>query len=163
LEKTRWPGVRALIEVAGVRAPIRPGDIGFKLGPRINAAGRLASAEQALELLLTADAARARELAASLDAQNRERQNVEKTIVTQAQEKLVRQFEPRRDAAIVLAETGWHPGVLGIVASRVSKAHHRPAIVIGFDDAGLGKGSGRSIDGLSLVAALGECAEFLEK
>ncbi len=160
---TRWPGIRALMEVAGVSARIRPGDIGFKLGPRINAAGRLTSAEQALELLLTEDPVRARELATILDAQNRERQDVEKQIVKHAEEKLRAQFDPKRDAAIVLGEPGWHPGVLGIVASRISKGHHRPTLVIGFDENGIGKGSGRSIDGLSLVKALGECAEFLDK
>lgn len=163
LAETRWPGVRALMEVAGVRAPIRTGDLGFKLGPRINAAGRLASAEQALELLLTESKQRARELAASLDAQNRERQDVEKSILQTAEEKVRAQFDPQRDAAIVLGESGWHPGVLGIVAARISKTHHRPTLVIGFDESGLGKGSGRSIDGLSLVATLGDCGEFLEK
>ncbi len=163
ITRTRWPGIRALVEVAGVRAPVSAGDVGFKLGPRINAAGRLASAEQALELLLTDDAARAREIAASLDAQNRERQEVEKKIVKQAEEKVVAQFSASRDAAIIVGESGWHPGVLGIVASRLARANHRPALVIGFDESGLGKGSGRSIDGLSLVKALSECAEFLEK
>ena len=163
ITRTRWPGVRALAEVAGVRAPVSTGDVGFKLGPRINAAGRLASAEQALELLLTDDAVRARELAASLDTQNRERQEIEKKIVKQAEEKVVAQFSASRDAAIIVGESGWHPGVLGIVASRLARANHRPALVIGFDESGLGKGSGRSIDGLSLVKALSECAEFLEK
>jgi single-stranded-DNA-specific exonuclease len=163
IAQTRWPGVRALMDAAGVKPPLTPADVGFKLGPRINAAGRLASAEHALELLLTDDPARAHELAASLDAQNRARQDVEKTIVKQAEEKLLVEFDSQDHAAIVLGEEGWHPGVLGIAASRIAKANHRPTIIIGFDESGSGKGSGRSIDGLSLVQALGECAHLLEK
>lgn len=160
---TRWPGLRALMDVAGVKPPLRTGDIGFKLGPRINAAGRLASAEQALELLLTEDAARAAEIAKNLNAQNRERQDVEQEILAQAEAQTRAEFVAERDAAIVAGGDGWHPGVLGIVASRLCKANHRPALVIGFDETGLGKGSGRSIEGLSLVKALTCCGEFLEK
>ena len=162
LEKSRWTGVRALIESAGIGPPFTPGDIGFKLGPRINAAGRLASAEQALELLLTEDHARAKELAEALSGQNRERQEVEKAIHREAEEMVGREYAPDH-AAIVVAGDGWHPGVLGIVASRLSKAHHRATLVIGFDDTGLGKGSGRSIEGLSMVKALSTCAGSLVK
>jgi len=162
LEKSRWTGVRALIEAAGIAPPFTPADIGFKLGPRINAAGRLASAEQALELLLTDDHARARELAAALSEQNRERQEVEKAIHLEAEAMVEREFLPEH-AAIIVAGDGWHPGVLGIVASRLSKAYHRATLVIGFDETGLGKGSGRSIEGLSMVKALATCAECLVK
>jgi single-stranded-DNA-specific exonuclease len=162
LEKSRWTGVRALIESAGCAPPFTPADIGFKLGPRINAAGRLASAEQALELLLTEDHARARELAAALSEQNRERQEVEKAIHREAMAIVEKEFSPEH-AAIIVAGDGWHPGVLGIVASRLSKAHHRAAFVIGFDESGLGKGSGRSIEGLSMVKALATCAGCLVK
>ena len=162
LEKSRWTGVRALIEAAGIAAPFTPGDIGFKLGPRINAAGRLASAEQALELLLTEDHARARELAAALSEQNRERQEVEKAIHEQALAIVENEFAPEH-AAIIVGGDGWHPGVLGIVASRLSKAYHRATFVIGFDEAGVGKGSGRSIEGLSMVKALTTCSEYLVK
>lgn len=163
METTRWPGLRALMDGAGVKSPLRTGDIGFKLGPRINAAGRLASAEQALELLLTEDTTRAAELAKNLNAQNRERQEVEHDILRQAEEMVRAEFDPARDAAIVLGGDGWHPGVLGIVASRLCKANHRPALVIGFDESGMGKGSGRSIEGFSLVKALTCCGGFLEK
>jgi single-stranded-DNA-specific exonuclease len=162
LERSRWPGVRALIEAAGIAPPFTPPDVGFKLGPRINAAGRLASAEQALELLLTADHARARELAAALSEQNRERQEVEKAIHREAEAMVEREFSPDH-AAIIVAGDGWHPGVLGIVASRLSKAYHRATFVIGFDEAGLGKGSGRSIEGLSMVKALTTCGACLVK
>jgi single-stranded-DNA-specific exonuclease len=159
---SRWPGVRALIEAAGIAAPFSPVDIGFKLGPRINAAGRLASAEQALELLLTEDDGRARELAAALSEQNRERQEVEKAIHREAEEIVAKEFAPEH-AAIIVGGDGWHPGVLGIVASRLSKAHHRATFVIGFDETGLGKGSGRSIEGLSMVKALTTCGAYLVK
>ena len=156
-------GIRKLMEVARVRAPICAEDIGFRLGPRLNAAGRLATAEKALRLLLTTDEAEAAELAALLDVQNRERQAVEKEIFAAADEQVSRSFDPTRDAAIVAGARDWHPGVLGIVASRLVRKYHRPAIVIGFDSSGLGKGSGRSIDGLSLVAALTCCDQWLEK
>ena len=162
LENSRWTGVRALIESAGIAPPFTPQDIGFKLGPRINAAGRLASAEQALELLLTEDHARAKELAGALSEQNRERQEVEKAIHREAEALVGKEFSPEH-AAIIVAGEGWHPGVLGIVASRLSKAHHRAAFVIGFDETGLGKGSGRSIEGLSMVKALDTCAGCLVK
>nr|MBA3273431.1 single-stranded-DNA-specific exonuclease RecJ [Chthoniobacterales bacterium] len=157
------PGVRKLMEVAGVRAPICAEDIGFRLGPRLNAAGRLASAEAALRLLLTRDEDEATELAALLDVQNRERQQVEKEIFAAADEEVGRGFDEQRDAAIVVGARGWHPGVLGIVASRLTRKYHRPTIVIGIDEEGSGKGSGRSIEGLSLVAALDRCGEWLEK
>jgi len=151
------------MEVAGVRAPICAEDIGFRLGPRLNAAGRLDTAEKALQLLLTRDETEAGELAALLDVQNRERQAVEREICAAAEEQVARSFDPTRDAAIVVGARDWHPGVLGIVASRLAKKYHRPAIVIGFDADGLGKGSGRSIEGLSLVEALGQCEVWLEK
>jgi single-stranded-DNA-specific exonuclease len=163
LENSRWPGVRALVEIAAVRAPVRAGDVGFRLGPRLNAAGRLGTARDALELLLTDDASRARELAVSLDSQNSDRQVVEQRILRLAEQQLQNVFDQTRDAAIVVGDADWHPGVLGIVASRLCRAHHRPTLVVGFDETGVGKGSGRSIEGLSLVKVLAQCGEFLEK
>src|SRR5213079_2765720 len=80
-----------------------------------------------------------------------------------ADEQIAREFDPMRDAAIVVSARGWHPGVLGIVASRISRKYHRPAIVIGFEENGVGKGSGRSIEGLNLVEALNRCSGSLEK
>jgi single-stranded-DNA-specific exonuclease len=163
MERTRWVGLRALIDIAAVRAPIRPGDVGFRLGPRLNAAGRLGTAEDALQLLLCEDLSKARVIAVSLERQNQERQLVEQRMLRAAEAMVAASFDPVRDAAIVLGENGWHPGVLGIVASRISKTHHRPALVIGFDENGVGKGSGRSITGLSLVQALARCGGLLEK
>jgi single-stranded-DNA-specific exonuclease len=163
IASSKRPGVRKLMEVAAVRSPLAAEDIGFRLGPRLNAAGRLSTAEKALRLLLTNDETEATELAAVLDAQNRERQGVERKICGEAEEVLAKIFEPARDAAIVLGSRDWHPGVLGIVASRLARKYHRPTILVAFDSSGLGKGSGRSIEGLSLVEALGRCATHLDK
>jgi single-stranded-DNA-specific exonuclease len=163
IARSRRPGIRKLMEVAAVRAPVAAGDIGYRLGPRLNAAGRLATAEKALRLLLTRDETEATELAALLDAQNRERQGVEKGICGEAEEELVKTFNPACDAAIVIGARGWHPGVLGIVASRLARKYFRPTLVVGFDSTGLGKGSGRSIEGLSLIEALGRCEKWLKK
>jgi single-stranded-DNA-specific exonuclease len=157
------PGLKKLMEVSGVHPPILTEDIGFRLGPRLNAAGRLSTAEKSLRLLLTRDLNEAAALADLLDKQNRERQEVEKQIFAAAEERITREYNPFRDAAIVVGERGWHPGVLGIVASRIGRKFHRPTIVIGFDENGVGKGSGRSIEGLSLVEALNRCGEHLEK
>src|SRR5205807_7741598 len=115
-----------------------------------------------LRLLLTRDEAEAGELAAFLDKQNRERQEVEKQIFAAAEEKIAAEFNSDH-AAIVVSARGWHPGVLGIVASRIAHKYHRPTIVIGFDETGVGKGSGRSIEGFHLVEALASCREKLEK
>jgi single-stranded-DNA-specific exonuclease len=163
IARSTRPGLRKLMEVSGVRPPILTEDIGFRLGPRLNAAGRLSTAEKSLQLLLTQDEGEAAELAEFLDKQNRERQEVEKQIFLAAEEKIASEFESTRDAAIVVSARGWHPGVLGIVASRLARKYHRPAIVIGFDESGIGKGSGRSIEGFNLVKALDRCAEHLEK
>jgi single-stranded-DNA-specific exonuclease len=163
LARSTRPGVRKLMEVAAVHSPIAAEHIGFRLGPRLNAAGRLATAEKALRLLLTTDESEAAQLAALLEEQNRDRQTVERKIHEEAEKLLGEQFDPARDAAIVLGSADWHPGVLGIVASRLARKYHRPTILVAFDATGLGKGSGRSIEGLSLVAALDRCAGRLHK
>jgi len=163
IARTLRIGLRKLMQVAGVRAPILPEDIGYRLGPRLNAAGRLSTAEKSLRLLLTQDEGEAAVLAAELDQQNRERQQVETEIFVAATDKINGEFDPARDAAIVARARGWHPGVLGIVASRIVRKYHRPAIVIGFDEKGIGKGSGRSIEGLNMVEALNRCADSLDK
>ena len=163
IAQTSRIGLKKLMQVAGVRPPILPEDIGYRLGPRLNAAGRLSTAEKSLRLLLTRDEVEATALANELDQQNRERQEVERQILAAAVEQIDKSFDPARDAAIVAGARGWHPGVLGIVASRIARKYHRPAIVIGFDENGAGKGSGRSIEGLDLVEALTRCAATLEK
>ncbi|MGI9244742.1 MAG: single-stranded-DNA-specific exonuclease RecJ [Verrucomicrobiales bacterium] len=163
LARTRNRGLAALAEVAGASAPFDASDIGFKLGPRLNASGRLDSAQASLELLLTQDPGRARELAAGLDARNRERQLIEGKIREQALEMVAGSFDPERDVAIVLGSPEWHAGVVGIVASRISKRFHRPTFIIAFEEDGSGKGSGRSVEGISLVDAIDECREHLIK
>jgi len=163
IAQTSRIGLRKLMQIAGVRPPILPEDIGYRLGPRLNAAGRLSTAEKSLRLLLTHDEGEATTLAAELDQQNRERQEVEKQIFDAAIEKIEDRLDVARDAGIVVGAPGWHPGVLGIVASRIARRYHRPTIVIGFDETGIGKGSGRSIEGLNLVEALSCCTERLEK
>ena len=163
IAQSRWPGVRAITEVAALRPPFRAMDIGFGIGPRLNAAGRLDCASAALELLLTDDADRALSLARSLDLQNRERRAIEAEVLAMAEAQITNLYDPGSESAIVVGGAGWHPGVVGIVASRLQRKYHRPAFVVGFDTMGIGKGSGRSIEGLSLVAALAQCAGLLEK
>jgi single-stranded-DNA-specific exonuclease len=160
---SRRPGLRKLIEVSGVRRPISTEDIAFRLGPRLNAAGRLSTAGKSLRLLLTKDESEAAALADFLDKQNRERQGIEKQVFLAADGQIECEFDPVRDVAIVVSARQWHPGVLGIVASRISRKYHRPTIAIGFEANGIGKGSGRSIEGLNLVEALSRCGESLEK
>jgi single-stranded-DNA-specific exonuclease len=162
MEQSLWPGVRALIEVSQVRFPITAQDVGFRLGPRLNASGRLGDAMLSLRLLQTDDRAEATAIADELNRNNRERQSVEMATLLQAEMQLQESFDPARDWGIVLSGADWHWGVIGIVASRLQKRYHRPTIVIGLNETGAGKGSGRSIDGISLVKALDHCAEFLE-
>jgi single-stranded-DNA-specific exonuclease len=162
LEHSLWPGLRALIEVSQVSFPVTAQDVGFRLGPRLNASGRLGDAMLSLRLLLTDDRTEAGHIASELNRSNRERQAVEMETFLQAEAQLQETYDPARDWGIVLSGRNWHWGVIGIVASRLQKRYHRPTIVIGVNDEGMGKGSGRSIDGISIVKALQDCAEFLE-
>jgi single-stranded-DNA-specific exonuclease len=161
LSQTRWQGLSALMEVASVIPPVTTAEVGFRIGPRLNAAGRLNTAEASLRLLLTEDPAEARQLARDLDAFNRERQELEQKVLEAALADLEKNFDPSRDCAVVVGGDGWHSGVVGIVASRLCRRFHRPALVIGFDATGEGHGSGRSVEGLSLVETLGDCAGLL--
>ncbi len=152
LGSTRKPGLQALMEVARVDpSGVDAGAIGFRLAPRINAAGRLHRADAGLELLLTADVQRARAIAAELDAVNTERRDVETRILFEAEAQVA--ATPPGAAAYVLAADGWHPGVIGIVASRIAERHHRPAVLIALDG-DQGTGSGRSIPAFDLLAGL---------
>lgn len=158
---TRWPGLNALMRISGVQPPVRASDVGFRLGPRINASGRLGTAQESLRLLLTNDLQEASRIASSLDRQNRERQTVEQAVAREVEQWIDGYFDPTRHTSIVAGARDWHHGVLGIVASRVTRRHHRPVIVVGFNESGEGKGSGRSIEGLCLVTALSRCAGHL--
>lgn len=162
LDRTIHPGLIALKAVAGVGSQAGAHDVGFKLGPRLNAAGRLDTATTSLNLLLSRDKEEAEMLADELDQANRERQTLELATRLEA-EKMIQDLPPEdRNHAIVVGARGWHPGVVGIVASRISKQYHRPTFVIGFDEDGLGKGSGRSVPGISLVQALDASREVIE-
>lgn len=161
LEETRWAGLRALMEVSGVTRPIRSAHVSFRIGPRLNAAGRLGIAQDALDLLLTEDKAVAASLARSLDWQNRDRQSVEQKTFEEALLRVADSFQANEQAAIVVGSKAWHPGVVGIVASRLTRQFHRPTLVIGSDESGEGRGSGRSISGFSLVQALEACSQHL--
>jgi single-stranded-DNA-specific exonuclease len=160
LEQTHRPGLRALMEVSGVKPAqgITPTDISFRLGPRINASGRLADAAVAVELLLNDDLAFCTETARQLDTFNRERQEIERAITEEAERLIETQFA--RQAGIVLFAENWHPGVVGIVAGRVTRKYNRPCVVLG-NEGELAKGSGRSVDGVNLVDILGTCCEHL--
>ena len=162
LARTRWPGLRALMDSAAVPPVPRGQDIGFRLGPRINASGRLGSARDSLELLTTNNLRAAQAAAARLECRNRERQAVERAVAGEAETWIEEHFNPSRHATIVAGGRNWHQGVLGIVAARLMRRHHRPTIVVGFDEEGHGRGSGRSVDGFSLVEALTVCGALLD-
>jgi single-stranded-DNA-specific exonuclease len=158
LATTAKPGLRALISVARADpSALDTGTLGFRLAPRINAAGRLRRADAGLELLLCEDPARARAVAGELDAVNAERRAVEQRILWEAETQVSR-LGPR--SAYVLAGQEWHPGVVGIVASRIVERYHRPTVLIAVDGE-LGTGSGRSIPGFDLLGALHATAEHL--
>lgn len=158
--RSQRPGIVALKEVSG-DAEVSSSYIGFRLGPRINAGGRLAEAQKAVELLTTTDLARARELAADLDQENRARQGIEETILNQAVATVESWPDLAERRSIVLASAEWHPGVIGIVASRLVERFYRPTFLVAVDGA-KGKGSGRSLKAFHLYEGLKACSELLE-
>ena len=160
LTVTRRPGLMALKSVAQCPSPIGSYEAGFQLAPRLNAAGRLEDAEEALRLLLAGGFAEAEPLARSLDARNRERQQIERAIAEEVITAVQARFNRDRDFVIVEGRDSWHIGVVGIVASQVVKRFYRPAIIFGGDGA-LWRGSGRSIEGFDLAAALRSCDALL--
>ncbi|HEY8241092.1 MAG TPA: single-stranded-DNA-specific exonuclease RecJ, partial [Kiritimatiellia bacterium] len=162
VNETESTGLRALIDVAGIRGTIDAYEVGFLLGPRLNAAGRLGDALQSLELLVTRDAGRARAIASHLDTTNRERQEIEKRTLKEALAAIDAEFDPVSTFGIVVAGEGWHAGVIGIVASRLVQRYYRPSVVIAIDG-GSGRGSCRSIEGCDLVERLGVCSSLLLK
>lgn len=162
LDRTIHPGLIALKTVAGVSSPSGSHDVGFRLGPRLNAAGRLDKASASLDLLLCDDLATARELSEGLDQQNKDRQALELKTREEAEQMIHDLPAEERSHAIVVGSRGWHPGVVGIVASRISRQYHRPTFVVGIDEDGLGKGSGRSVEGISLVQALDDSRDLIE-
>jgi single-stranded-DNA-specific exonuclease len=155
-------GIQALKEVAGVTGEVSCGAVGFRLAPRLNAAGRLEDAALGVELLLCGDRQKASEMAAKLDSSNTERQALEKAILLDVLAKVRETPTLRNRKSIVLASEEWHPGVIGIVASRIVDLFHRPTILISLQD-GNGRGSGRSIPKFHLHDALHACSEHLVK
>ena len=160
IETSQRPGLTALMEIAGVRPgqAIKPSDISFRLGPRINASGRLADAALSVELLLSEDRAFCNETARQLEVFNRERQDIERGITEEA-ERMIESIYSHLPGIVLFSES-WHPGVVGIVAGRVTRKYNRPCVVLG-NEGELAKGSGRSVDGVNLVEVLGTCCEGL--
>src|SRR4051794_15788003 len=160
LARTRKPGLRALMEVAGVEpGQVDERSLGFALGPRLNAAGRMQRADAALELLVTDDGSRAEEIARELDLLNRDRREAETRILFAADSACA---EQAASAALVVAGEGWHPGVVGIVASRLVERWGRPCVVIGLDGEA-GRGSGRSISAYDLHSGLAASSAHLRR
>jgi single-stranded-DNA-specific exonuclease len=163
LGESRWPGLRALIEACGLGGKeIRAGHLGYILGPRLNAAGRIGDAADGLRLLLADDPTEAAALARRLEGLNTERQTLDQRMLEEALAQVEQVGDPERDAGFVLAGDGWHPGVVGIVASRVVERYGRPTFLIAFDG-DVGKGSGRSISRFDLHSALLACGDLLER
>lgn len=163
IANTRRPGVKALCDVSKLEPHrITAGRIGFQLGPRINAAGRVAHASAGVELLATEDFETARATAEQVDAFNAERRGIQDVIFEQAVALAEADGDPKERASIVIAQQGWHPGVLGIVASKLVDRYYRPTILMAIED-GVAKGSARSISGFKLVAHLDELADMLDK
>ncbi|MEQ1949392.1 MAG: single-stranded-DNA-specific exonuclease RecJ [Bryobacteraceae bacterium] len=166
LRDVRNPGLRALLAVAGIEEGAVPSarDVGFRIGPRINAAGRMASANDVIELFCTSDDARAREIAAQLHELNTDRQQTEAGIVEAIWEQCSEVPVTDSDAALIFSGNGWHRGVVGIVASRVVERYHRPAIVLAVDpETGVAHGSGRSIPAFHLLEALETMPDLFTK
>lgn len=161
LNATGRAGLKSLVEISGIkRKIIDTRQISYILGPRLNACGRIGSAEDALSLLLVDAQDQALALAGQLHSKNKERGRIEAEIIDEALCKIETEMDFSRERVIVLHQEGWHQGVLGIVAAKISDRYHRPAIVISFND-GIGKGSGRSIENFHLFEGLRECKEHL--
>ncbi|MEZ4589045.1 MAG: single-stranded-DNA-specific exonuclease RecJ [Gemmatimonadales bacterium] len=163
LNRSRWPGLTALVRAAGLNGrEVRASHVGFIIGPRLNAAGRIGDANEGLALLLEDDPAKAERMAAKLEQLNTDRQDLDQRILGEAIEKIEREIALDRTAGLVLASEDWHPGVVGIVASRVVERFGRPTFLVALDGE-LGKGSGRSISRFDLHGALTRCGDLLDR
>jgi single-stranded-DNA-specific exonuclease len=163
--QARRPGFRALCAAARAQPErLDEGDLAFRLAPRINAAGRLYRADAGVELMLTTDERRAAQIAAELDRVNLERRDAERLVLDSAERaRAALPAELASAPALVLADSDWHPGVVGIVASRLAERHWVPVVLIGLDGDGSGRGSGRSVPGFDLLGALDACGEHLQR
>jgi single-stranded-DNA-specific exonuclease len=163
LAQTRNPGLGALMSSAGVDPKqLSAGTVGFVLAPRLNAVGRLGDAGQGLRLLLTEDGGEADRLAWEAGELNRARQEEDRRILGEVLNQLAESYDPLRDFAVVLGSEGWHPGVVGIVASRVVELVHRPTVLVALEG-GRGRGSGRSIPEFHLLEGIRACGGHLER
>lgn len=163
LQQSKRPGMRALLRMAGLEGKrLRAEDVGFGLGPRINAAGRLGAAEKAVELLTTDDVARAEALAFELEANNEERKEIQRRIFEEARERVRASWDFSRHPVIVLADDSWHAGIVGIVCSKLVEEFHAPTLLIAMEGEE-GRGSARAMDGFELHKALSACAPLLTK
>jgi single-stranded-DNA-specific exonuclease len=160
LGETTRPGLIALKKVANVSKPVTVFNVGFHLGPRLNAAGRMDNPDAALKLLIAKDHYEADKAAETLDNYNRERREIERDISTQAVESVRQRFDPGEDFVIVEGNMDWHLGVIGIVASRVMREFYRPTFILASDGDGW-KGSARSIEGFDLAEAMRSCDDLL--
>lgn len=162
ISQTKRPGLKALIKTSGIQGKkVSPDFVGYILGPRINASGRIDTAEIALELLMSKKDDEAGRLATVIEAHNRQRQKIESKILEEAQDLVEKEINFKEHKILVLAKENWHPGVLGIVAAKLADRFYRPTIVISKTD-NLCKGSGRSIKSFHMFGALLECKEFLK-
>ncbi len=161
LKNLEKPGLKTLLELAGLKGHISVGQLVFSIAPRINAAGRLGDANRAVELLVTDDQDKARLLAKELDNENKRRQIIQQAVVDEALLKVNAEADLKNENALVLANAGWHPGVVGIVASKIKEEFNRPTIIIALEN-GSGKGSARSVAGFDLYEALTACKTHLD-
>ncbi len=163
LDKIKNKGLIALIDVSKIKnKKLNNFHVGFVLGPRINAAGRMDSAHESLDLLLTKDTQEAYKLAEKLDRYNNDRKRIQRDIIKEALEIVEKEINFNEHKVIVISKKGWHKGLLGIVASRITEKYYRPTIIISLED-GVGTASARSIDGFHLYDALATCNQFLER
>jgi single-stranded-DNA-specific exonuclease len=164
LAMSRKPGIRAMLNRVG--APdgdsVGTDHVSFRIGPRLNSVGRMGSADTGVKLLVTSDSREAERLAGYLERRNAERRQADQRVYAEVEHQIARQFDPARDSAVVVWGDDWHPGVIGIVASRIVDATHRPAVVVAFDGE-IGRGSGRSTGGFDLHSALEQLSGHLER
>ncbi|MEI6891098.1 MAG: single-stranded-DNA-specific exonuclease RecJ [Pontiella sp.] len=163
LATTKWAGLAALKTVAGMKGEPETFHLGFQLGPRINAAGRIGQPMQALQLLTTESPSEAQKIAHLLDETNAERRQIEREMADEAFAEIDAYFNPDQHFGLVVAQKGWHPGVVGIVASRVSRHYNRPTIIMGIEEDGRARGSCRSIDEYNMLEGLQACESCLSK
>jgi len=165
LKNTKNVGLKKLIEVAGLssKEELKPYDVSFIIGPRLNAAGRISDANLAVSLLLEKDAIKAESIAKKLDEENRKRQEIEEKTIKEAQGLIVKDKSILKKKIFVLSNSSWHAGVVGIASSKITEKYYRPSLLLTLADEGILKGSGRSIKGFNLFEALKNCAEILLK